>query len=79
MELNQVNKGVFDRLLICKNYFDYYKTARGFHPRSINANAAWTMASSLSLMNMPILAYIIEISPRSVLLRAGENAQSRYF
>ena len=62
-----------------KNYFDYYKTSRGFHPRSINSDGAWTMTSSLSLMNMPILTYIEEISPRPVLLIAGENAHSRYF
>jgi len=62
-----------------KNYFDYYKTPRGFHPRSINSNGAWTMTSSLSLMNMPILTYIKEIYPRPVLLIAGENAHSRYF
>ena len=37
------------------------------------------MTSSLSLMNMPILTYIKEISPRPVLLIAGENAHSRYF
>src|SRR4030095_2381590 len=62
-----------------KDYFDYYKTPRGFHPRSINSNGAWTMTSSLSLMNMPILTYIQEISPRPMLLIAGENAHSRYF
>lgn len=61
-----------------KNYFDYYKTPRGFHPRSINSNGAWTMTSSLSLMNMPILTYIKEISPRPILLIAGEKAHSRY-
>ncbi|HEY6978406.1 MAG TPA: alpha/beta hydrolase [Chitinophagaceae bacterium] len=62
-----------------KDYFDYYKTPRGFHSRSINSNGAWTMTSSLSLMNMPILTYIKEISPRPVLLIAGEKAHSRYF
>ena len=61
------------------DYFDYYKTPRGFHPRSINSNGAWTMTSSLSLMNMPILTNIKEISPRPMLLIAGENAHSRYF
>jgi len=62
-----------------KDYFDYYKTPRGFHPRSINSNGAWTMTSSIALMNMPILTYIKEISPRPVLLIAGEKAHSRYF
>lgn len=62
-----------------KSYFDYYKTKRGFHKRSINSNGAWTITSAFSLMNMPILTYIKEISPRPMLLIAGENAHSRYF
>lgn len=62
-----------------KDYFDYYRTPRGFHERSINSDGAWTATSAFSLMNMPILTYIREISPRPVLLIAGENAHSRYF
>ncbi|EFK56615.1 alpha/beta hydrolase [Sphingobacterium spiritivorum] len=62
-----------------KDYFDYYKTKRGFHTRSVNSNAAWTLTNGFSLMNMPILSYIKEISPRPILLIAGENAHSRYF
>ncbi|WKZ58856.1 MAG: alpha/beta hydrolase [Cyclobacteriaceae bacterium] len=62
-----------------KEYFDYYKTDRGFHPRSINSNSSWTVTSPVSLMNMPILTYIKEISPRPILIIAGENAHSRYF
>lgn len=62
-----------------QGYFNYYKTPRGFHPRSINSNGSWTITSSLSLMNMPILTYIEEISPRPMLLIAGENAHSLYF
>lgn len=62
-----------------KGYFDYYKTPRGFHTRSINSNGAWTVTNGFSLMNMPILSYIKEISPRPILIIAGENAHSRYF
>lgn len=61
------------------DYFNYYKTPRGFHPRSINSNAAWTATNALSFMNMPLLTYIKEIAPRPVLFIAGENAHSRYF
>lgn len=61
------------------DYFNYYKTPRGFHPRSINSNAAWTATNPLSFMNFPLLTYIKEIAPRPVLLIAGENAHSRYF
>ena len=62
-----------------KDYYDYYKTPRGFHQRSVNSNASWTATNPLSFMNMPILTYIKEISPRPILLIAGENAHSRYF
>lgn len=62
-----------------KNYFDYYKTRRGFHERSINSNGGWANTNAFSLMNMPILTYLKEISPRPVLIIAGENAHSRYF
>ena len=62
-----------------KGYVNYYKTERGFHPRSINSNGSWTITTPISLMNMPILTYINEISPRPVLIIAGENAHSRYF
>jgi fermentation-respiration switch protein FrsA (DUF1100 family) len=61
------------------DYFNYYKTARGFHPRSINSNGAWTATTPWSFMNMPLLTYVKEISPRPVLIIAGENAHSRYF
>lgn len=62
-----------------KEYFDYYRTPRGFHPRSLNSNGAWNITNPLSFMNMPLLTYIKEVAPRPVLLIAGENAHSRYF
>lgn len=62
-----------------QDYFDYYKTPRGFHERSINSNGHFTATTALSFMNMPLLSYIDEISPRPILLIAGENAHSRYF
>lgn len=62
-----------------QGYVNYYKTERGFHPRSINSNGSWTITTPISLMNMPILTYIKEISPRPVLIVAGEDAHSRYF
>ena len=61
------------------DYFNYYKTPRGFHLRSINSNSSWTATNPWSFMNMPLLTYIKEISPRPVLLIAGEKAHSRYF
>ena len=54
-------------------------TPRGYHKRSVNSGNAWTQTTPLSFMNMPILTYIKEISPRPILLIHGEKAHSRYF
>ncbi|SEO22023.1 hypothetical protein SAMN05444671_0641 [Flavobacterium sp. CF108] len=62
-----------------KEYFDYYRTPRGFQANSVNSNGAWLITNPLSFMNMPILTYVKEISPRPMLLIAGEKAHSRYF
>ena len=64
---------------VTQMYFDYYRTPRGFHPRSPNSNGAWTATNVLSFMNMPLLTYIAEIAPRPILLIAGDKAHSRYF
>lgn len=64
--------------LFIKDYYEYYKTKRGFHKRSINSNGHWNMTSSLSFINMPILAYSNEIRS-AVLMIHGEKAHSRYF
>lgn len=61
-----------------KDYYDYYKTKRGYHSRSINSGLGWNVTSSLSLLNMPILAYSDEIRS-AVLVVHGEKAHSRYF
>jgi len=62
-----------------KDYYDYYRTPRGYHKRSVNSGNSWTATTPISFMNMPILMYIKEISPRPLLIIAGENAHSRYF
>ena len=61
-----------------KDYYAYYKTSRGYHPRSLNSNGGWNVTSSLSFLNMPILQYSSEIRS-AVLLVHGEKAHSRYF
>lgn len=60
-------------------FFDYYRTPRGFHPRSINSTTAWTATTPMSFFNFPMYANIEMISPRPILLIAGENAHSRYY
>lgn len=61
-----------------KDYFAYYKTPRGYHPRSLNSNGGWNITSSISLLNMPILAYSGEIRS-AVLMIHGDDAHSCYF
>lgn len=61
-----------------KDYYDYYKTKRGYHPRSLNSNEGWNTTSALSFMNMPLLSYIDEIK-NAVMILHGEKAHSRYF
>lgn len=61
-----------------KDYYDYYKTKRGYHVRSLNSNNGWNVTSSLSFINMPILQYSQEITS-AVLVIHGEKAHSLYF
>ena len=60
-----------------KDYYDYYKTKRGYHPRSINSGLGWNITSTLAFLNAPILAYSDEIRS-AVLIVHGEKAHSRY-
>ncbi|WP_228438497.1 alpha/beta hydrolase [Chryseobacterium pennae] len=62
-----------------KDYYDYYRTSRGFHERSLNSTGAWNATNAVSFMNIPLLTYIKEIAPRPLLIIAGEKAHSRYF
>lgn len=61
-----------------KDYYDYYKTKRGYHKRSLNSNNGWNVTSSLSFINTPLLTYSDEIR-NAVLMIHGEKAHSRYF
>lgn len=61
-----------------KDYYDYYKTRRGYHPRSLNGGKGWNTTSALSFMTMPLLSYAGEIR-NAVLMIHGEKAHSRYF
>ena len=61
-----------------KDYYDYYKTERGYTERSLNSNDGWNTTSSLSFLNMPILRYSNEIRS-AVLMIHGEKAHSCYF
>ena len=67
-----------DAPFFVKDYYDYYKTDRGYHARSLNSNEGWNVIGCESFMNQPILRYSNEIRS-AVLLIHGENAHSCYF
>ena len=67
-----------DAPFFVKDYYDYYKTERGYTERSLNSNDGWNTTSSLSFLNMPILRYSNEIRS-AVLVIHGEKAHSCYF
>ena len=67
-----------DAPFFVKDYYDYYKTERGYTERSLNSNEGWNVTSSLSFLNMPILRYSSEIRS-AVLMIHGEKAHSCYF
>ena len=67
-----------DAPFFVKDYYDYYKTERGYAERSLNSNAGWNTTSTLSFLNMPILRYSNEIRS-AVLVIHGEKAHSCYF
>ena len=67
-----------DAPFFVKDYHDYYKTRRGYHPRSLNSNGGWNVVGCESFMNQPILQYSNEIRS-AVLILHGEKAHSCYF
>ena len=67
-----------DAPFFVKDYYDYYKTQRGYHPRSLNSNGGWNVIGCESFANQPILQYSNEIRS-AVLFIHGEKAHSCYF
>lgn len=79
----ELGGGVVDPLpddapFFVKDYYDYYKTSRGYHSRSLNSNGGWNKIGCMSFLNQPILAYADEIRS-AVLMLHGEKAHSCYF
>ena len=60
-----------------KDYHTYYKTERGYHPRSLNSNDGWNVIGNMSFLNQPIINYADEIKS-AVLIIHGEEAHSCY-
>lgn len=67
-----------DAPFFVKDYYDYYKTDRGYHARSLNSNDGWATTGCISFLNQPILTYTNEIRS-AVLIMHGEKAHSCYF
>lgn len=79
----ELGGGVVDPLpedapFFVKDYYDYYKTSRGYHTRSLNSNGGWNKIGCMSFLNQPILCYSDEIRS-AVLVMHGEKAHSFYF
>lgn len=64
---------------VLARFYDYYRTPRGFHPRSINSTTAWTATTPMSFFGFPMAMNIDMIAPRPIMLVAGANAHSRYY
>jgi fermentation-respiration switch protein FrsA (DUF1100 family) len=60
-------------------FFNYYRTPRGYHARSINSASAWTATTPMSFFQFPMAANIDMIAPRPIMLVHGANAHSRYY
>ena len=66
-----------DAPFFVKDYYAYYKTPRGYHPRSLNSNQGWNVTGTMSFLNQPLLQYSNEIRS-AVLVVHGEKAHSCY-
>lgn len=67
-----------DAPFFVKDYYDYYKTDRGYHKRSLNSNGGWNVIGCESFINQPILMYSNEIRS-AVMIMHGDKAHSFYF
>ncbi len=79
----ELGGGVVDPLpedapFFVKDYYDYYKTGRGYHKRSLNSNGGWNKIGCMSFINQPILKYSCEIRGAALVMH-GEKAHSCYF
>lgn len=61
-----------------KDYYDYYKTPRGYHKRSLNSNDGWNATSNLPFLNFKFFEYADELE-NPVMIVHGDKAHSFYF
>ena len=63
---------------VTQSFYNYY-VKRAYHPNSINSTGCWTQTTPLSFFDFDLMSHVEDISPRPVMLIAGENAHSRYY
>lgn len=61
-----------------RDYYDYYKTKRGYHSRSLNSNGGRNATSPIPWINFPLMSRASEIA-NAVMIVHGEKAHSFYF
>ncbi len=61
-----------------KDYYDYYKTPRGYHKRSLNSNGGWNVTSNLPFLNFKFFEYADELENAAMIVH-GDQAHSFYF
>lgn len=61
---------------IMSEFFEYYAMERGWHP---NTMPNFTLTSSMAFTNFSLMDHLEDISPRPILIIAGENAHSMYY
>ncbi|WP_240788509.1 alpha/beta hydrolase [Ramlibacter henchirensis] len=64
---------------VLTEFFNYYRTPRGYHARSVNSASAWTATTPMSFFEFPMAANLDMIAPRPIMLVHGANAHSRYY
>ena len=64
---------------VTKEFFEYYRTPRGFHKNSPNSNGAWTATSPMSFMNLPLLTYINSSCQLSDFVKGKGDDKEGYF
>ncbi len=64
---------------VTTEFFKYYREKRGYHPRSINSNTAWSSTTPYGFFNFYLTEHVEELSPRPLMIMACENAHSKYF
>lgn len=67
-----------DAVSFLKDYYDYYKTKRGYHDRSLNSNVNLKTTCHVSYIRLLLLRCVNDIRS-AILIILGDKAHSAYF